>query len=129
MGKSYANDLSLIIERSIDLAKHQLTILEEQAEEFRERREIPKGWAREFQDLTKSLNDLSMSHSRYTKAQKDWLERLSPEEKLAATKNALIALANDRPGLVRDFLDELQNALDDTRQMAARMRGMSDYGL
>lgn len=124
MGKSYAQDLSLIIERSIDLANHQLRVLEKQADEFRKKDEIPKGWAIEFQALSKTLNDLTLSHARYLKANKDWLDRLTPEEKLTATKNAILALHADRPGLVRDWFDELQASLDDTRSMAERMANL-----
>ena len=84
----YAQELSLIIERGIALAQRQIGILEKQAEDFKE--DIPRGWTSDFQSMTKALSDLSMSHARYIKAQDQWLDRMTPEERLEATKSAII---------------------------------------
>lgn len=124
----YAQDISLILERTIDLAEHQLTVLEAQAQEFAIKKVLPKGWSGELQMLTKALNDLTLSHARYTKAMDDYNEKLTPDEKLAAMKNYTLSLFSQRPMLVREWIDSLQSDIDDTRVLADRLRGTPPDG-
>jgi hypothetical protein len=120
MKRVYAQDIALILERTIDLAESQLQVLEGQSKEFNNA--IPRGWMNDFQMLTKALNDLTLAHARYTKAMDDYHERLSPEEKLEKTRQYALSIFNSRPDLVREWLERLQLDVDDTRKLSERFR-------
>lgn len=120
MKRVYAQDIALILERTIDLAESQLQVMEAQSKEFTNL--IPRGWMNDFQMLTKALNDLTLAHARYTKAMDDYTGKLSPEEKLEAAYQFALAVFVKRPDIVRAWVDKLNASVDDTRVLVERMR-------
>lgn len=74
-------------------------------------------WHSSFRDFSKTLNDLSMAHSRYLKAQNEWAEKLSTEEKLNNTLNYVAKLHEKQPEVVERWMERLQLELDETRRM------------
>jgi acyl-CoA reductase-like NAD-dependent aldehyde dehydrogenase len=97
-------DMGLQLQRLISLHEPVIQTLESKVHEGANRGEILQGTVRELMELSKSMNDLSLAYARFRKAEDEWAERLSVEERLEHLHNFLLKLNEDRPDLVNGFI-------------------------
>jgi hypothetical protein len=121
-----SSDIGLMIERTMSMANGNLDLLEQEYVEFRaQERGEPKNFAKRLTEIANLLDALTLSYARFKKAEREWSESMSPEEKLEAVTTFAVAMYKERPDYVAKWatglLQALQAAGDSTKAIANRI--------
>jgi hypothetical protein len=121
-----SSDIGLMIERTMSMANGNLDLLEAEYVEFRsQERGEPKNFAKRLTEIANLLDALTLSYARFKKAEREWSESMSPEEKLEAVTTFAVAMYKERPDYVAKWatglLQALQAAGDSTKAIANRI--------
>jgi len=118
-----SSDIGLMIERTMSMANGNLDLLENEYVEFQSQgKGEPKNFAKRLTEIANLLDALTLSYARFKKAEKEWANSMSPEQKLEATAEFAVAMYKERPDFVTRWLNALirsiQGAGDSTRLAA-----------
>lgn len=106
-------DIGGLIQRTARMAEGTLDLLEVEYVQFQaEKRGVPKKFVSDIEGVSKMLNELTLAHARYRKAEDEWAQAMTPEQKLEATRGFLLALHKDQPDLVRKWLSTTATAVN-----------------
>lgn len=112
-----------MIERTMSMANANLDQLEQEHIEFASQgKGEPKNFAKRLTEIANLLDALTLSYARFKKAEREWANAMSPEEKLEATGEFAVALYKDRPEFVTRWLNGLIRSIrgvGDATRMAA----------
>lgn len=98
------SDPGLILQRTLAVAEGLLELLETDYADFRAKGlGEPKGFTEKLGELAVVLDKVTLSYARFKKAEKEWAENMSTEEKLQSLREWLCALAKDQPDLVNKW--------------------------
>ena len=118
-------DIGLQLQRTMSMTKGLLDLLEDEYKEFRAaNRGVPKGFERRLQDVANLLDSLTLSYSRFRKAEKEWEAGLSDEEKADHLAQWVLAQYQERPDAIARWLHALVldvNAAGDTTHSLAEL--------
>ena len=106
-------DLGLLLQRTAQMVEGSLDMLEDEFVDFKAKgKGIPSKFVKDLEGVSKLLNDLTLAHGRYRKAEDEWAEKMTVEERLEAMHGFLLALHKDQPDLVRKWASVLALALN-----------------
>lgn len=106
-------DLGLTFQRTMQMTEGSLDMLQMEFVEFQSAKKgIPRGFMENLKALADLLNSLTLAYSRYRKAEDEWAERMSVEEKLESMRGFLLALHKDQPDLARQWASQTALALN-----------------
>lgn len=98
-------DIGLLLQRTARMTEGLLDLLQADYVEFQSKKAgVPKGFLDNLQGLTKTLNDLTLAHSRYRKTEAEWSDQLSTEEKLTNLQDFLLSVFKDSPQRIVDWM-------------------------
>jgi hypothetical protein len=121
-----AADIGLMVERTMSMGNGLLDLLESEFVEFKAgNRGEPKNFTDRLTKVANLLDALTLSYARFKKAEREWSESMSPEEKLEAVTTFAVAMYKERPDYVSKWatglLQALQAAGDSTKAIANRI--------
>lgn len=113
-------DMGLLVQDAAQMVRGSLDLLRKEYAEFQAAgKGVPFKFTETLGGVTDALNTLTLAHARYTKTQKEWADKLSPEEKLANLRAFLLDLYTRQPEVVVRWLTEtitaVNNAGDSTK--------------
>jgi hypothetical protein len=119
-------DIGLMIDETASMTRGLLDLLKQDFKEFRVKEGgVPRGFEERLTKVANLLDALTLSKARFMKAEKEWTERMTPEEKLESVITFAVALYVDQPDAVSKWaqrlLQALQAAGDSTKAIANRI--------
>lgn len=124
------SDVGVLIRRTISMTEGLLDLLEAEYIEFKGKgwAAVPKGFETKLSQVAGLLQDLTLSYARFRKSEGEWMDSLSPEEKLDATAEFALSLFKDRPDYVTQWVQKLINRInragDTTKIKATELQGL-----
>lgn len=110
----------------MSMTKGLLDMLEDEYVEARTRKTgVPKGFERRLTEVANLLDSLTLSYSRYRKAEKEWEAGLTDEEKAEHLGQWVLAQYAERPDFIARWLNALvldvRGAGDTTHSLAEQL--------
>ena len=116
----------------MSMTKGLLDMLEDEYIEFRAAKKgVPKGFERRLTEVANLLDSLTLSYSRYRKAEKEWEAGLTDEEKAEHLGQWVLAQYAERPDFIARWLNALvldvRGAGDTTHSLAEQLAARKPY--
>lgn len=103
-----------LLRRLLTLTEATLETLEKSAEEFRGRGILPSKQTDDMLKLAASLDKTTLAWTRFKKAEADWADKQTPEERFVWLGDYCLSMIRERPDLVKDFIFRVSSELAKT---------------